>query len=175
MGFCPGVCSVSPDYLDVQNLSGFEGPMPCVISEVASPELPSVSRLILLGLQLQMERSNTPQALVLSPQQIPVVRVTTQHKEQVLLTQKQDLMEVITSRENSPKQPSRFSWLTWFYQFHFTPPMKSILYPSILISVSRISTTPSRARFPDDLEDGRRSRVFSGSKCSGNILSAWET
>lgn len=81
----------------------------CVISEVASPELPSVSRLILLGLQLQMERSNTPQALVLSPQQIPVVRATTQHKEQVLLTQKQDLMEVITSRENSPKQPSRFS------------------------------------------------------------------
>lgn len=40
--------------------------------------------------------------------------------------------------------------------------MKAILYPSILISISIISTTPSGIRFPDELEDGRRSRVFPG-------------
>lgn len=148
--------------------------MLCVISEVTSPELPSVSRLILLGLQLQMDWPNTPQKVVLFPQHIPVVRATTQHKEQFLLTKKQDLKEVVTSRKNSPNQPSMFSWLTWFDQFHFTPPMKSILYPSILISVSIISSTPSGVRFPDELEDGRRSRFFPGSKCSGNIHSARE-
>lgn len=149
--------------------------MLCVISEVASPELPSVSRLILLSLQLQVDWPNTPQKVVLFPQPIPVVRATTQHKEQVLFTKKQDLKEVVTSRKNSPNHPSRFSWLTWFYQFHLTPSMKSILDPSILISVSIISTTPSGVRFPDELEDGRKSRFFPGSKYSGNILSAWET
>lgn len=40
--------------------------------------------------------------------------------------------------------------------------MKAILYPSILISISIISTTPSGIRFPDELEDGRRSRVLLG-------------
>lgn len=64
--FCPGVCSVSPANLDTQNLSGFEGQRLCVISEVASPELPSVSRLILLGIQLQMDWPNTPRNLCFS-------------------------------------------------------------------------------------------------------------
>lgn len=72
----------------------------CVIWKVAFPELPSISRLILLGLHCTWI-APTPQKLVLSPQHVPAVRGITQQEEQLLPIKKQDLTEVDTSGKYS--------------------------------------------------------------------------
>lgn len=176
MWFCPGVCSVSPGKLGTQNLSvriwglnavchfrsGFSWVAICLQIDLAEPPVAD-------------GWPNTPQKVMLFPQPIPVLRATW---EPLSTKNRFYSPRNKTLRRSSQAGGIHLTILlgsAWFYQFHFTLPMKSILYPSILISVSIISTTPSAVRFPGELEDARRSRLFPGSKYSGNILSAWET